>query len=707
MENFSAQVDSYFQRKIVEIYGHPEIKKVPIEPKIEWVDKEVTYTEYEDYTDQLDAGVQQWVYIMSGALAIIAILFFVTVSPVLGLIFGVVGIGFFVYGKNNFRQMKNEVKRREVRKTRKEKVKNEIPQYREEIVPGEWAIRGIGTGKLKFGVGSLNNEKILTGIDFSVPIAKFKYPLINDEKQFIREFKELESRLTNIPFVLNGQKESFDLSDPNNAKPRVSLCGIEKDIMNHFIGSEYLFSHSKNKEFHSFLLEEKSLKKYLKSMSKSFNIYENDLLLQVMEGQELESVCTHWLDEWPHWIQIMEDSRFDSVTRQVIPEFIQFSHHSQYSSFNFYCPECNKEISDNLSSRDYSVHSNQDLSPQRFSKNTRCHFLLELNAWLCPMCEKISLAPIPLHKSLDEILLPVYDSLMQENKTLREQRYSEARSEEIKNKNEMKKELERMYFDNLNGILGLKDDMEKMQAEIEGETDAINFINDSFTRFKDLQSAIIDSIEQSNQTIKMQIQAVAQKVLADVDRVKDREMELLSRELNELSRAKRIDDERRDYVQRNILQVNREQNQILNEKFTELTSVARQGFANVTSSVNSLEETSKKGFSDVTSGVKSLEETNRQGFSSVTSSVGKLEITARKGFEDTVKSSSGIRQAVMQNNAMQAARNESMGIDPYDDSSILRPLRSVDRGLNKLTGTITGRSTTETHMRNLETIIIK
>lgn len=677
---------NWFQQKIAESYGNPQTKKIPLPPKIEWEEIHVPWEDVEEYTEKADAGVKHWVFFVAGAPVIAGIVFIISELIIAGisLLFG--GVVFFAVGKNKFRVQKEVTRTRKVAKTRKEKRKKEVPQFKEETVPGEWAIKKMGTGALKMGVAKTGNTKFLTGIGFSKSLQKFNYPVINKEKSFMEEYHQLESELENTPFVLNGEKEHFKIPDDDNQEFEVALSGLEKDIMNHFIETEYQFSNSKNRVIEANLLQEGLLNPFLVKTNEPFYLHDDELLGALHDGFELEDTCRNWQEHWPGWNEILNNSRHQSVNEQVIPEFTQFSNLSHYSSFNFYCPNCNNEIAEDLMQRDYSVHNNEDLEPRRFSKNTRCHFLLESNAWQCPMCEGITLTPIPLHKSLDEILLPLYDNLMEENKTEREKDYSDVRKKEIHYKNEMKKELETMYFDNLNGILELKDNMEKMHAEIEGETDAIQFINQSITKYKKLQSDIINSIEDANEAMKMQIQATAQKILADVDRVKDREMELLNRELTELSKAKRLDDERRDSVQRQILSANQEQNQILNSKFDELISTNKQGFSHVTSSVQSLEKTNKEGFRQVAGGISKLEQTNR------------------KGFEEQLKSSKDIERAVQTNNAMQAARNKSMGINPYDDNAVFHPFRAVKRGLISVGGTLAGRSSIEMDKQKLKTV---
>ena len=668
MKNLNKTVLNWFQQKINETYGKPQTKIVSLPPKIEWEEIEVPYEDFENYTEQVDAGVQLWVY-LTGGLAVVAgivLLFLKLYIP--GIIPIVFGAGFLYQGSEKFRKTEEKTFKKKVIKKRKEKKKKVIPQFKEEVIPGEWSIKRMGTGALQFGVAKVNEAQFLTGINFSNTIQKFKYPIIKKEKGFMESFKNMENQLENIPFVLNGEKESFEAIDLYGKRIKVLLSGIEKDIMNHFIDTAYFFVNSKNKEVPATLLKRLLLKNYLKKTGKYFELYEDEFLSIINDGYELDDACSDWLNKWPEWNKTLQDIRYDSVTEQVIPEFSKFSNLTHYSSFNFYCPDCNKEMSEELMNRNYSVHNSEDLSPQRFSKDTRCHFLLESNAWQCPMCEKITLNPIPLHKSLDEILLPVYDNLMEENKTEREKDYSDVRKKEIHYKNEMNKELEKMFFDNLNSILDLKDNMEKMHAEIDGESEAIQFINESVAKYKKLQSEIINSIEKSNEELKMRIQATAQKILADVDRIKDREMEMLNRELNDLSKAKRLEDEQRDSIQQQTLSANLKQNQILDSKFSELIS------------------TNKEGLGQVSEGISKLEETNR------------------KGFENTVNASKDIKKAIGLNNAMQAARNEKIGINPYDHSSILRPGRSVKQSFIEIGHKITGKSSIESHESKLETL---
>lgn len=687
MPTDNRRITDFFQRKIVEVYKETEIRKVPDEPLILWEEKEVPYSETETYYSEVDDGIKWWVYVLAGIISVIGVIAIIKGYVVTGIFFFLFAAGIFLTGRKYFRNVITEARQRVVNKTRIERVAREVPQFKEEFVPAKSAVKRFGTGTLKFGVSSVNGARYLSSVNFTAEKQNFLFPVVDNGDEFINEFREIESKLQNIPFVLGGVKSGFSINTGDHDNLKISLCGIEKEIMDHLTEADYVFSNLKKKRISSSLFEESVLKKYLRKSEETFAGTGDELLETLARTENLDTACSDWLEKWPLCLKTMANSRFDSIVKQVVPEFVQFSHHSQYSSFNFYCPDCNKEIADELMRRDYSVHSNQDLAPQRFSRNTRCHYILDLNAWKCPMCEKIIPSPIPLHKSLDEIFLPLYDNLMEENKVVREKDYSEVRKKEIEFRNEMKKELEKMYFDNLNGILTLKDEMDRFKAEIDGETEAIKFINEVFSNYKNLQSRIIDEIEESNRRIKEEIRVRTEKILSEVDKVKDREMSILNRELTELSKAKRMDDERRDAVQRNICAAHLETNSILNNKFNELI------------------ETNRTGFGEVTKSIGHLEETNRQGFQSVRSGIDNLEKTTKSGFEKSIMVGQGIQKEMRFNNAMKAASNRAQGIDPYDDSSLLRPVRSIKRGINQLSGKLSGKSSTEIEMKDIDLII--
>ncbi len=687
MSKENQRILDFFQRKIVEIYKETETRKVLGEPRIIYEEKEIPYTETETYYSDVDHGIQWWVYILAGIISVIGIIAIIKSFIVTSIFFFLLSAGIYISGRTYFRNIITETRQRVVNKVRIEKIAREEPQFKEEFIPAKSAVKRFGTGSMKFGVTSVNGVRYLSSVNFTAEKQNFFFPVVDKGDEFITEFRNIESKLQSIPFVLGGEKSGFIIETRDHENLNISLCGIEKEIMDHLTEADYAFRNLKKKKISSSLFEESVLKKYLRKSDEVFNGTGDELLDMLARTENLDITCGDWLEKWPQWLKTMANSRFDSVVKQVVPEFVEFSHHSQYSCFNFYCPDCNKEIADELMRRDYSVHSNQDLAPQRFSKNTRCQYIIDLNAWRCPMCEKIIPSPIPLHKSLDEIFLPLYDNLMEENKVVREKDYSEVRKKEIEFRNEMKKELEKMYFDNLNGILILKDEMDRFKAEIDGETEAINFINEAFSNYKNLQSRLIDEIEESNRRIKEEIRVQTEKVLSEVDRIKDREMSILNRELTELSKAKRLDDERRDAVQRNICAAHLETNSILNKKFNELI------------------ETNRTGFGEVTKSIGHLEETNRQGFQNVRSGIDNLEKTTRSGFEKSIMVGQGIQKELRFNNAMKAASNRAQGIDPYDDSFILKPVRSIKRGLNQLSGKLSGKSSTEIEMKDIDLII--
>jgi Zn-finger nucleic acid-binding protein len=672
MKDLNKITKNWFQKNILKYYGEPQLKKNPIEPKIEWVEKKIPFEKIDVYFEKTKGNLQNWVYIVLFCIfssIIIPYYYFYDLTKIISIV-GLIlfGFSFLIIGKIKFCKTKLVKKKRTTTDYRIEKTKVEIPQYKEERNNDGWAIKNIGKGKLDFHVSEIGEDKYLFGVNFKEFVNSYSIPYISKEKEFMKEFYAIEDSLKQTPFVLDGKKEDFKIVDDSGDEIDLSLCGLEKDIMNHFISTEELFSKISKNDFKISLINYHSIKQFLHNSTEQSDFEDIDFVNEIERVQELDEFCTNWREKFNTWNTVLKETRYNSVMKDVIPEFTQFSNISHYSSFNFYCPYCNKEIETDLLNRDYSVHSAEDFSPKRFSQNTRCFYLLDINAWQCPMCEKVTLNPIPLHKTLDEILFPVYDNLMDENKTVREKDYSDVRKKEIHYQNEMKKELESMYFSNLDSILKLKDNMEQMHAEIDGESEAIEYIKMSIEKYKKLESQIINSIERDNEAIKMQIQETAQKILADVDRIKDREMELLSNELNKLSRAKRLDDERRDSIQREILSANQEQNQIIET-----------GFNKVTDSVNTLNETTKEGHQRISGDINQLNETTKSG-------------------------SEKVANQIKTNNAMQIARNRAMGIDSFNDNSILRPGRKIKRAFIDVGDKLVGKSSIESDRKKLDTL---
>jgi hypothetical protein len=240
------------------------------------------------------------------------------------------------------------------------------------------------------------------------------------------------------------------------------------------------------------------------------------------------------------------EARSESLFNQVGPDCYELGTQLGYSAFNFYCPHCNSEQQEELLGRSYGVHEEEVHEPIRYSDTTRCVFLPEQDTWQCRTCERTTEGPIPIHRMLDDVLFPAYDHLMQENKNERLRIHAKARDQERELQEKAESELNSIRRDHMSEIFSLSEEMERFQADIAGEREAIESMEELLDQYKVAQDESVKSIERFSRKVHDEIQARTEQVLDEVDTVKEREMDALAEELDELSKAHRIEDERRD-----------------------------------------------------------------------------------------------------------------------------------------------------------------
>jgi hypothetical protein len=134
--------------------------------------------------------------------------------------------------------------------------------------------------------------------------------------------------------------------------------------------------------------------------------------------------------------------------------------------------------------------------------------------------------------------LPMFERLMQENKVVRDKFNSETRQKEIANKNEMRKEVETLYYQHLNEILSIQDKMKQLQVEIEGEKGAIHFINQMARDYRKVQSKLLSDIQEQNAKITEEINRRILETHKSIDSFKEKQMSEYNDKMNQISKAK-------------------------------------------------------------------------------------------------------------------------------------------------------------------------
>lgn len=266
--------------------------------------------------------------------------------------------------------------------------------------------------------------------------------------------------------------------------------------------------------------------------------------------QDLEAA----LERWSRRHDIFHALRISSLSGTIAPLCHNLGDAFHYSGFNLYCADCNEERIENLLGRDYSVQSDQDHPPVRYPDETRCSYEPAEGRWTCRSCTRTVDHPIPVHKSLDEVFLPVYNRLMDENKNERLSVYSNIRDQELEYLNQCRSEIEEVARSGREAIEELETRVVQAQARIKGEEQALASFVEILEAYQESQRQAVRQIRRNTEEVREKVQEENERVREKLAEISRRSRERLRADNTRLARAQKIEDENRDALQRQILQ---------------------------------------------------------------------------------------------------------------------------------------------------------
>ena len=444
------------------------------------------------------------------------------------------------------------------------------------------ASRTVGGGALLSGPSALTEPK------------RVRFPMLNETSENVLDaVSSMESALLRVPWALDGEARRYDLPDDAPLKlqsealsldlfikpgggdspqaDHVPMRGIERALMEHAEYMSQAFSDRRDAAF-SFdnILTNPRLIGALVPMNgaeggegRSYpSVVEFTDLAESKAETDLQDLAERWPARQRDVLSALFAARSASLCDQLAEESLDFTMSVGESAFNMYCPDCNSDLHATLDGRTYDVQSDQTNEPLNFSANTRCVLDYDENGekvWRCVACENETYIPIPVHKMLDELLLPVYDRLMNENQVERLRAHRDARNKEIEYRTAMRTESETSQFDNLRRMESLAEEMQRLQVDIQGDDAALESLRAIMIAYDTRQDAELASVRATGARVENDIRIRTEQAMRRVDGVKEEQMRALDEENFYFSKAKREDDERRDNVQIAILDETREQ----------------------------------------------------------------------------------------------------------------------------------------------------
>ncbi len=645
--------------KIIEKYYHqPSVKRIP--PQKKTIQKTIVEEVPEKYEEILKpkhpSSKNPFIFIFSFFFIISGIFVIIGHKPEIGVPIILLSIILIIIGLIKKEKVEKITKTRIVKR---EKIVEEEVEEPEKIIeiPNTKRIVKLKESYIPFWSVPIEDNSLLIGPEAITERIKIKFPTVNDLSELNFTLEEIEKLKEEVPYILTGDKEYFESKKDTPYGNEVALRGYERDFVQYLIDLKNTLENRKQINFNLQILNNDSIENYLEKIKEEIPV---DNSVQTIidyiyseEGHALENKLTEWLKDWEYNKNVLDYVRITSLSDQVAPIGLDLSDAISYSAFNFYCPNCNKEKITNLLNRDYTLQTNAVNEPVYFSDNTRCIFNPVTKLWKCKSCNQEFAQPIPIHKTFDEILLPTYLRLLDENKNERVKAHRDIKNKEIEYDNQLENELEKITYENITAMLQLTDEMERMKAEIEGEVDAVGSFREIESTYSQKQSMVIENINRFCQTINREIAESTMEIINRVDQIKETEMEQLDQKLTILARAKKREEEVRDMVQRNILGNIMEQTEVMNQ-----------------------------GFNQIGQGLDSIQGTMNEGFTNLSGDMNKINSSIQEGAKKLSRA-----------NAIQAAIAKKQGINLHDENPALHPLKKAGKVLIDVKGKILGKST--------------
>lgn len=549
--------------------------------------------------------------------------------------------------------------------TRTETVEKEVTDDRRVVRAGR--------GTLTFTARETPEGALVEGPETVTRQKTLDVPTIDEPGLVYEATDSIEEELGEIPWVLDGTVANYEAPEKEDVvsyTEDVPLRGEEQSLRTYFREIEDAFSDRHTVPVEVEVLENPGLFGRLDPvLEDADDTHDTEpTLSRVLEGEggrKLEDFAEEWTDRWMRVNLALLEARSEALFEQVGPDCYQLGRQVGYAAFNFYCPHCNQDQQEELLEREYDVHDDQTHEPIRYSDTTRCLFRPEEGDWICKTCERTTDDPIPIHRMLDGVLFPAYDHLMQENKNERLRIHSKARDQERDLKEKAESEIDSIRREHMSEIFSLSEEMERFQADIAGEQEAIESMQALLDQYEMEQDQTVADIERFSREVREEVQQRTDQVLNEVDTVKEREMEALEAELDELSKAQRIEDERRDALLSDIAE-NTERSAEANERTAEASE----------QQVREQRKT-REAVEENTAAVKENTEAVREN----------TEVTREVGNKMT--------EELKKQTAMRRAEQEKMGIRTDDYSTASHPARAVGDAVDEFKGQLLGSSREE------------
>jgi len=261
----------------------------------------------------------------------------------------------------------------------------------------------------------------------------------------------------------------------------------------------------------------------------------------------------HGLGEVAHQFDVVRSGSFET---SIFEHLDMLDTSGSLAAFNFYCPTCNAEQMARITSRSYD-HAAEGVD-ERIDLNREARLFLEpaSGRWTCQLCSGITRSPIPVHRAMDEALLPAFDALTRQFHSERLAVYSDIYNQKLRYRQEAEQQLDELRRVNRAEVDQTMQQMRALAAEVgEGEA-AMARIAQLMRSYESLQEGRLGEIAQRAEGFQTEIErSHAQFVQEYRETVRD-ELTKIKSEIEHYAQLEHRDQKLRDEVAKANLAAN-------------------------------------------------------------------------------------------------------------------------------------------------------
>lgn len=267
----------------------------------------------------------------------------------------------------------------------------------------------------------------------------------------------------------------------------------------------------------------------------------DDIALDVLLAQE---------DILPRMDYVIDQSNNEIF----VDHLFNFSQMLEKSNFNHYCPSCNEDAIQTLEKFEYWYDGETDHRVS-FDSNTKMKLTDVGSAiWTCPQCSSNTDDPYPRHKLEDELFIPVYDKLYEENYLERLKVYRSIADQKRQYGVDAEKTLHEFVRESTSQVNQIKSKVRSITAEIRADQSSVEEMNKMLLKYEHLNAEKARQISADLERHRKEVEAANKKSAAEIGEIVSKTVGDIDRNVKKYANLERIDQTARDKVQKDIAQ---------------------------------------------------------------------------------------------------------------------------------------------------------